>query len=240
MNMTDTCHQCENEYEKITMHWQQSNCDYQPLTKRQHQVITGLVLGDASATLPHNCRYPCVMTMMSTRTYLLHLSNKIFPVLSGGVSVGRTPQEGARAARQSGFRPDADAGNYSTMYQFRLFSHPGIEKYRNWYSTGKKVFPSDLELTPTSLKHYFVGDGTFDETDHSVSICISNERDNRGKIVNMFERAGFTDFEWYRISRKEWKDEAGVRFRKEGTENFFDYVGDPPPGFAYKWPEDRR
>jgi len=116
-------------------------------------------------------------------------------------------------------------------------SHPDLQKYVAWYSTGDKLFPKDLELTPTALKHYFAGDGCLCEGLYArMSIC--NERSNKDKIAKIFETAGLTDFYWSENERKGEREgyKASIKFTAAGTENFFDYIGrDPLPGFEYKW-----
>lgn len=43
---------------------------------------------------------------------------------------------------------------------------------RRWYPDGMKVIPRDLLLTPTSLAHWFCGDGTFSQ-DGSLDFCTN-------------------------------------------------------------------
>jgi len=114
---------------------------------------------------------------------------------------------------------------------------PALQKYESWYPSGEKTFPKDIELTPTVLRHYYVGDGNLN-VDKEPKITLCNEGGNRKKIENIFYNVGLTDFWWDDHKRKNDNGRViSIRFRKEGAENFFDYVGrDPLPGFEYKFP----
>jgi len=178
---------------------------------------------------------------MITKEYLEHLSDNVFPIVGHDVFLSKTAEESAKRHRNTGFNPEADTEDYSDLYQFKLMPHPELQQYREWYSSGSKVFPEDIELTPTTLKQYYVGDGDFYSKDYIAKIVLSNERDNREKIMDMFKRAGFNDFSWSRVEMPgDRKDDARIRFGVEGTKNFFDYVGGAPPGFEYRWPKDKR
>jgi len=226
----DTCHECGREYQKIAMHWRQSSCAYPDLSDYQHDVVVGLLMGDGS--LVRETVSPSVNVIMTTKSYLQHLSTDCFPVCSGGVYLRFTSEEAAAQVRRSGWHDDAKAKDYSDIYQFTTMCHPELERYESWYLTGEKVFPENIELTPTSLKHWYVGDGCLERgKDPKITTC--NEFESKEKINSMFYKVGLTGFYWNEADKS-------IRFREEGTENFFNYVGrDPLPGFEYKWPEQQ-
>lgn len=228
----DTCHECGDEYKRIAQHWQRSDCKYQDLSEHQHKVITGFLMGDGS--LSSKNKNPYVQTGMTTKDYLIYLSEEILPVCSGDVNMGRTAAECAQRDRESGFRPNAKEEEYSDMYRWNTMCHPELKRYESWYRTGEKAFPENIELTPTVLKHWFVCDGYLANGKYA-GISLNNEGDNEKKITDMFNRAGLTDFFWSGPNLDKGDFRAFVRFRAEGTENFFDYIGSPLPGFAYKW-----
>jgi len=232
----NTCHECGNEYKRISTHWSASNCQHPPLTDHQHEVLTGLVLGDGCVSHKDSGKHPHFQMNMITEEYLEHLSDNVFPTVGHDVYFNRTAEESAKAHRKDGFNPSASAKDYSDLYQFKLIPHPELQKYRDWYSSGSKVFPENIELTPMTLKHYFAGDGSYYDKDKRAKITLCNERGNKNKIVKMFERAGFNDFTWSTAEMPGGRAvDARVRFGVEGTENFFDYIGSPLPGFEYKW-----
>jgi len=234
--MGDICHECGNEYQKIAQHWSASNCTYQQFSDYQHDVLTGLLMGDGWLSTCN--KRPRISVELITKDYLTYLANEVFPVCSGGVNLKRTAKEAAEVSRKAGFRPNAKAENYSDIYSWQTTSHPELEQYREWYSTGEKCFPEDIELTPTMLKTWYVCDG-FVHNDRYPGIALSNEHGARDKIDNMFREQGLTDYYW-KVSKTDdkhaTKPNATVRFRTAGADNFFRYVGSPPPGFEYKFP----
>ena len=235
--MTGTCHECGNEYVSVAQHWVRSSCNRKPMSEHQIEVAKGLTLGDGHVRRTESQTRPCLSVKMINKEYLEYLSDNVFPVLGGDVRLTETARESAERAKESGFSEVASEERYSDLHRFRVMCHPDLEQYLDWYSSGSKVFPADLELTPTALKHYFVGDGSFSEDRPSLIINITNEKENGTKIQNMFERAGFEDFVWYTQEGPGYSEYACVRFRQSGIENFFDYIGrDPLPGFEYKFP----
>jgi hypothetical protein len=51
--------------------------------------------------------------------------------------------------------------NGNTAYFFSSLSYPQlVEIRRRWYPNGKKVVPLDIALNETSVRHWFIGDGT--------------------------------------------------------------------------------
>jgi len=229
--MADVCHECGEEYRQIANHWAAADCSYPRLSDYQLDVCTGLIMGDGS--LRKHTASPGINVIMTAKEYLEHLSSNAFPICSGNVNLRFTAQKAAGRVRQKGFYPEAKEKDYSDIYQFSIMSHPDLEQYRQWYKAGEKTFPKTIDLTPTVLKHWYVGDGYFDREHGMVQISLYNERGNKEKICQMFHRAGLTDFSWYA------NDNIGeVKFGIEGTKNFFDFIGcEPLPGFEYKFPD---
>ena len=227
--MADTCHDCGNQYISLSKHWSKSNCSYPALCQYQHDTIVGSLMGDGY--LRRDKKNPSLEIAMTTKEYLTWLCEKVFPVCSGTVRLMRTARECAKRDRKSGFNPEADSKDYSDMYRWVTMSHPELNKYKNWYSSGSKTFPSNLALTPTVLKNWYCGDGSLHKEKYP-QITLNNESENKRKIESIFQTAGLTDFFWDKS-----RSNTTVVFRKEGAENFFDYVGrDPLPGFEYKFP----
>jgi len=233
--MTDTCHECGNEYKKVTTHWAKSSCEYPKFTERQHEVLTGLLMGDA--WFDGGTKEPSIATEMIAKEFLEYLSNKIFPELSREVKLRITAEDNAAKHRKSGFRPNANGDDYSDIYRWGTIAHPEIQRYEKWYSTGEKNFPEDIKLTPTTLKVWYVCDG-FLTSDKYPGVALCNEHKNKEKIDNMFREQGLTDYFWDVSDpddRHATKPRAVVRFRTNGADSFFEHVGKPLPGFSYKW-----
>jgi hypothetical protein len=119
------------------------------------------------------------------------------------------------------------------VYHWQTRNHPDFSTFRDWYGSGAKVFPEDIRLTPTVLKHWYVCDGNLAKSESYpyIRIGISNEKDNKEKIEGYFENAGLPRPQWYT------KGETGhqLSFTVEESLEIFDYIGGPLPGFEYKW-----
>ncbi|WP_255680919.1 hypothetical protein [Natrinema sp. DC36] len=130
-----------------------------------------------------------------------------------------------------------DGGGYGngTFYVLTTRRHPHLDKFAGWYDSGEKVWPDSVDLTPTTLKHWFVGDGTFDNTNTAfrVSIACYNERKNVDKISSYFRDVSLPEPNYYHESENAFK----VVWSADATRELFEYMGDPLPGFEYKWPD---
>jgi len=185
--MTTECSQCGREFKGIGNHWQMSSqCDYPPLTQKQREVAVGFMMGDGCIDKKDE-NNPSIQTKMITNKYLEHI-DKIFGILGTGVRLMLTAEESAQRNRDNGFRPDAQAENYSDVYGWRSRNHPEFEEFVEWYSEGKKVWPENIELTPTVLKHWYCGDGHWNNSSshNRIQISMSNELENTGKVDKMF------------------------------------------------------
>lgn len=237
--MTETCPQCGNEYKRIGSHWANSSaCSYPMLTPHQREVATGMLMGDGNIKIePNN---PFLRCGMITKPYLEY-TDEVFGMLGTGVRLKCTAAENAKHKRDSGFRPNARVENYSDVYIWRSRCLPALQPFAEWYSSGSKVFPEDIELTPTVLKHWFCGDGSFQNSgsSHYLSIAMSNERRNKGKIERYFEEGpGVQISNWVEYSYED-RDTVicAAEFSRSDSEELWEYMGDPLPGFEYKWPE---
>lgn len=230
------CNDCGEEYKKITTHWSKSDCSH-PEIKNQ-ELLTGLIMGDATIDDKFDeTRNPRLRLTMTNKEYLESLYKKAPYLWTKKPSIHRTSEELASNKHKDSFTESNNPANFKTQYKIQTISHPDLEKYEKWYSTGKKVFPEDLELTPTILKHWYVCDGSYNNNGSRrfLTIHCSNERKNKEKINGMFEEKGFTDFRWRedKTSNGTWR--ASISFTVEETERLFEYMGNPPKGFDYKW-----
>lgn len=239
--MTDICPECGNEYDIVASHWSRGSCDHPSFTDHQKEIITGLLMGDGNLKI--NRDNPSLRCKMTSPNYLKYL-DKQFGVFGKGVSLRTTAEEKAKLNRESGFSPNARAENYSNLYIWRSMSHPELREFEKWYDTGSKVWPDDIELTPTVLKHWYCGDGSYNNKSNKyISISCANERGNKEKIEKMFNNVGFSVAYWHESTRYnngyEGTVSANIAFDVTTTKELFEYMGDPLPDFEYKWPDER-
>jgi len=237
--MGDVCQQCGNEYQKIGTHWshQNSSCSHPSFTDHQREIITGLLMGDGSINTGGKNSY--IRVEMISPNYLEYIA-KEFGVLGGEVTLKMTAAENAKAKRNSGFGPNAKAENYSDVYLWSSTSHPELAEFAGWYRNGKKVWPADIKLTPTVLKHWYCGDGHWDNcgSRNSIKISMANEIDNINKVDQMFRNVELPAPSNYDVrERNDGSKKCDAQFTIEQSKELWEYMGNPLPDFEYKWPK---
>lgn len=229
--MGRVCPSCAGEYERVAHHWSRTECEPPELSSYQEDVLTGILMGDACiGTENKNTRIQCEMI---SKKYLEYLDSQ-FPLLGNGVVLTDTAEESAEKNKDSGYFKTVNKENYNDLYRWRTSSCPVFNKYEDWYSSGKKVFPDDIQLTPTLLKHWYVCDGNLKHARNekfSVRISSVNEMENEEKIKSYFEDVGLPT-----------PNLIGCNFRwsQKDSIDVLDYMGDPLPDFEYKWSEQYR
>jgi hypothetical protein len=155
-------------------------------------------------------------------------------VLTTGVSVKKTAAELASNNRQTGFSPEAQPEDYHDIYTVWSRTNPYFDDlWETWYREGAKVFPEDLSLSPTKVKFWYASDGYLDVGRWGrprIEIKTRNENDRVKYLIGLFEAVGFSPV----FRRNE------LRFSCDDTERLVSWMGDPPPGFEYKWELDSR
>jgi hypothetical protein len=235
-----SCPECGNNYEAIGIHWNSSPSHRPKLTQKQKEVITGLLMGDGS--INRSSKTPFLEVNMTSKKYLEYVDD-IFRILSTGVRYRISAKDMAENDRERDFNSDAKEKNYSDQYRLKTRSHPQLQQFAEWYSTGKKVWPEDINLTPTVLKHWYCGDGYWfnKNNQNSIRIAMSNEIGNENKIDEMFTNAGLPKPSAYSSSKREDGSKTfSASFTVEGSSTLFEYMGEPLPDFEYKWPTKYR
>jgi hypothetical protein len=236
------CNFCGDEFERIGQHWGY-NPEHQPnISDFHHKVLTGLLMGDGSVKRDSG-RKPYIRVRSITKEYLEFLDD-LFGTMGLGVELRYTAEKKASENRDSGFSPDADGSTYSDQYLWKTRRSNQFDKYADWYNGGDKTWPSNIELTPVILRHWYACDGHYNNSrsDDYIVIACSNESENKDKIERMFKDVGLEIAYWNESSVTSNPEYGGTRSCKlaldvENTEKFFDYVGEPLPGFEYKWPD---
>lgn len=202
------------------------------VTDRHHEIIKGLLMSDGTIA-HHNGESTALQVNMITKEFLEWLDSQ-FGILSLGVNLNQTAEESAREHRESGFNPGADSNNYSDIYSLTTRTVPDLTRYRTWYDETGKVWPENTVLTPMVLKMFFCGDGD-KKVDHRdsnrkphIRFRADNEIENKRKVIDMFSNVGF-DVRW---------TSQNLRVPVSESYKMWEYMGSPPPGFEYKWPND--
>lgn len=225
----EKCRECGSTVKSLPSHWSHTDCPYPEITEKQHEILTGLLMGDGWATKQSKIsKNSSICTEMITLEFLKWLDSELNNI-SRGISKARTAEEGAKIHRKSGFNPNANADTYSDIYKFSTISHPELNKYRSWYGSRGKKFPDDLELTPLITKVWYCCDGSFHtstERGQALFACF-NESDRINFILELFKEKGFNP--------TTQRNESIIAFSSDETEDLFEWMGDFCPGFSYKW-----
>jgi hypothetical protein len=237
--MNKVCNQCESEYQRIATHWNQSSsCSHKEFTDHQHEVITGILMGDG--TIDTANKNPRLRVDMISPNYLQYVNDK-FGILGNEVKMRMTAAESAKNTRKNGYNPNSKEKNYSDLYRWSSISHPDLQEFLDWYSSGDKVWPENIELTPTVLKHWYCGDGCWENsgTSNCINIGVSNEISATDKVSRMFENMGLPAPSNYNISeRRNGTKNCQAQFTVNQSKELWEYMGEPLPDFEYKWPEE--
>jgi hypothetical protein len=222
------CNSCGDTYKRIGSHWVQSDCDYPKISEYIAEVITGLLMGDGS--LSNREGNPTLVCQCTEVKYLEYL-NSIFGDLSSGPP--RLHVTGDELLEQNGeFLGATDESEYSDQYRWQTRRNPNLSKFSHWYD-GSKNWPNDIYLTPTVLKHWYIGDGNYNYhgTNDYISIGVNNERNNVDKINNMFKRSSLPKPNRWNESI----DKVEIVWNKHESKELLDYMGSPICGYEYKW-----
>jgi hypothetical protein len=235
------CPKCGNSYKQIAQHWRWNSSHRPNLTNKQRQVITGLMMGDGC--LNRGNKNPRVEISMISKNYLEHLDD-MFGCLSNGVRISMTASESAeRNMKRESFPSNVvNKENYNDLYKFTTCGHPELSNF-NWYKTGRKVWPDDINLNPTILKHWYVGDGYHGnmETYSYISIALSNEVKNKEKVESYFDDSNLPiPDNWKIYKSSDERINAEIIWNKDNSHKLFEYMGEPLPDFEYKWPKPYR
>jgi hypothetical protein len=222
------CPYCGQWYELVTSHWSQGSCQYPPYTERKQEILTGMMLGDGYM---HN-RCGFFVCEMTNKTFIECLAKQL-GWLAHDVRKIQTAKDSAKQLREGSLERDTDPTNCRDKYRFQTVPHPALQEFCDWYDNDGNIhFPTDLSLTPLSLKLWYVSDGGLDwsQKHPCINIRSVNEQERPEAIISMLNGCGFDVFQ------------SGNNFRlpTAQTEDLLDYIGSPPPGFAYKWEIDSR
>lgn len=227
--MKNICNSCEEQYKRLAQHWALSDCEPQKFTDEQKEILTGLVMGDA--TVANRGKNPYIQVIMTNKKYLEQLSKK-FKHLSSDVNLSQTASESANSDLKTGFNEKASAKNYKDVYSWRTITHEQNKVFSEWYSDEGKQFPHDIELSSTTLKHWYVCDGGLvGHKKDTIGISVVNESNSKSKIDDLFRRKDLPTPSHYNESENRCK----AVWTKQDSKKLFNYMGEPVTGFAYKF-----
>lgn len=227
--MKTECPNCKEKYADLGTHWRYNPSHRYELSEEQKEIVTGLLMGDATLQRDTKNAYPVVT--MTNRTFLNWVKEK-FGCMTTGVRNHLTAEESAEQAKS--LNESASKENYSPQYRLRFRAHTEFNKYRSWYREGEKKWPLGRQYSYLTFKVLYCCDGCFDSsgTSRELQLAASNELSNKERFLSIVECFG--------LPEPNRMDEELVVWGAKESSQIFENIGEPLPGFEYKWPEEYR
>lgn len=192
---------------------------------RKDDIFKGILMGDAWIDKEEN-KAAGLRIESVTKEFLEWLESVLGDVVSS-LKKKNSAGELAEKNRSNGYIVNEE--NYNDVYILRTRKIKYFNKLNSWYDSGEKRFP-EMELTPTILKMWYICDGSFANSRYPV-VYSSNEKDRKEFILDMFKDTPLNP---------SFHNGGGgaIQFKTSESDTFFEYIGEPVPGFEYKWPEE--
>lgn len=234
MTVETQCPTCETVYQRLGAHWsraddkESSPCGFKEPTQRQKELMTGLLMSDAWLEKSGSQSNPMFRVEMIVTEFIEWVAGELAPFTSNLNDRGRSGQENEQGYGQS----QHDTRELSTI------SHPWLNTLNEWYKTGEKTFPADLDMTPLVFKMLYAGDGYLKWSSSGgcrLAIACAS-RANRELISRNLDDLGVE----HTVNHREGDDRGSVIVSTADTPDMFEWMGEAPPGFEYKWETDDR
>jgi hypothetical protein len=185
------------------------------VNKKFEDWISGELLGDG-----------CLFSSSGYSAYILYASKYLeyIDYISGTLEAFGIKQAGHIYKRKTTY------GSLGYHYHSRMYEE--LKPFHTkWYPHGKKIIPSDLELTPVTLRQLYIGDGSLEKPPKRnpkirlATCCFTdNETDF---LINLFKDIGI-------IATKDNRNY--LRISTKSVKQFLDYIGECPVScYKYKW-----
>jgi len=185
------------------------------LSNELWELLNGSLLGDGCIHLAHHGKSASYEERDNHREYLTWLSDLLFGL---GVESRNIKKE--------------KKGTFvlGTKYYREL-----VEVRDKWYPSGVKEVPDDIELAPSTLLNWFIGDGSYTpgaQGDLRLNVLCENMREGLPTLKEKLEKLGISCT----------INSTGIRIRNSHQDNFFNYIlsngVEIPPCYEYKFPEE--
>jgi hypothetical protein len=214
-----TCPTCGCTYEWLSRHWTSGSCPRSELARRQHDLVTGLLLGNAAISGNSTTKHLVLVT--TNRPFAVWIFEKLGWLAHDLVRVD--PVDADKAS-------DWEANHH---YRIRTMAHPELGPYREWYvAPGEKRIPLHLDLPLRSARAWYACSGRLrwlNDNSHRSAVFSAHDNKRATRIAGLLERA---EFEPTRAGKR-------VQLPPRETRAFLDWIGDPVPGVGYKWAAER-
>jgi len=178
------------------------------------EIITGEMLGDGCivSKSPHSARFEYGVSDESHRDWLTDMLREE----SFDLHIFETMQN----KWKNSIRYRITTLSYSCLRDIyeTWYTGPSL-KYTSGDNPSKRV-PSEIKLTPTTILHWWLGDGSISHNANQVRIATNGFTDDDRDIL--IEALSSTD-----IEAVAWKN-GNIGIKAGSRDRFFDYMADPP------------
>jgi len=224
--MTAECPTCGDSYKQLGNHWQFAENHRPSFSEYQKELVTGLVMGDGCVANRDGNPY---LTISTASERFLEWLDSEFGVHSTGVVKSYDADDLADRNEEDDNIEVVNRENYHDQYRLKLRNSPYLKEFAEWYSSGEKKYPSDIDLTPTVVKMWYVSDGVLGWGKMNglprVQLRILTQDDVVEHLCDELEEYGFTP-----------NYSSGLIYlRREDTGTFLEWIGEAVDGYEYKW-----
>jgi len=226
--MKSICKQCGEEKKSLGRHWVTSrNCSYPDLSEEIKNITEGVLMGDGNISHIKEDKNSYFRVSNSNLEYLYFLLN-IYGNLVNRLEVRMRAEELVERNIKNGFIDEEPEEIYGNQYNLVTISHPYFNSLTEWYSSGRKRWPSELCFTPMKLKMLYCCDGGLrwsNRASANIQITLANEIDRKEYLRKIFNDIGIS------VSF----NAKYLYLDNQNTEKFFEYIGGSVRGMEYKW-----
>ena len=221
--MGKKCRSCGEKFDCIATHWSLGSCTGPELSSYQKELVEGMLLGDG--WLVDNEKNPQLRVAMTNKTFIEWLVEELGYIQTGNISVD-----------DEEVKINGGGHRLKKIYVIQTHTLESLRKYKNWLDDIWTQGGQSLQITPLKLKLWYVSHGTINRQESGCNAVIYDGGvAGEGQLEKVFDSIGIK-FNRDTISTRSVSSDR-LRFTRPESQKLWDYMGDPLPGFEYKWPE---
>lgn len=210
-----TCPTCERTFVAIGRHWSTGDCDFPPISDAQQELIAGLLLGDGFIRQPgereRDQEFPGFELELVNGEYVEWVAERLTPFVSNID------------------HPRSTTADHETTRLYTV-GHPDLQRAAFWVEMDRPIqLAYRHDITPAILNAMYATRGSLNWVEGGANVRFTPRREAAHIVERFCREQGWT----FSVVR-----EADHYLGRAHTEAFFEYIGDPPPGFDWKWRYD--
>jgi hypothetical protein len=227
----DVCPNCGRPFSSLNSHWRGENgCSYPTPSQTQKDILYALVLSGSYINKTGESKLPHLLLDSTNRDFLDYLDSKL-GIFTSHISE-RASAETSRKRLKTQFNTDPD--ETQAVYRLQTRGHPYLDTLYRWANRrgnpSKRIEPPIVRRSPDVLKTMYLHRGSkVGYTDAPEPVAVL-----RVKRITASDETLLDLFEPFDARIRRMSSEFRV-LEIGDTEEFFEYVGEPPAFAADKW-----